>query len=253
MRRSRLFEAKKKIRRSKKKAKHHPDVMKMNSARNYKTILFSIGFYEKVISSGHDRYKHLDYPSITTTMSNEWDRKIKVKSIKQLEIIIYKIIELDKEYPDNVLSPNRDPKGNRILDFYRNKNEEIYMDNNDKNIINEYDRFSIIDARREFRSNYGIDITKEFYDFELEDIRDIQYHGKHKGYKMFTYIDNDNNKLKAVCNTLDLDASENHIGGKKDVDLLVEYLEELIDLVIADIKQSGGIYHSAFLDKEIKV
>ncbi len=104
--------------------KHHSLVLKMNSAENYKTILKAIGLYEKKISSGHSRLKHGDYPSITTTLSNDWSPGIKESTIKQLEKLIYDIIELDKKYPDNIKNSDyRNNKGKKLLDFYRDKQD----------------------------------------------------------------------------------------------------------------------------------
>ncbi len=129
------------------------------------------------------------------------------------------------------------------------------MENINLESINEFERKPIeSDIKQEFKKKYGLDITKYFNKGHLDWGKDFKYHGKYKGrYEIFTYFCTYNDKLTALCPVLDLDASENHIGGRKDVDLLVEHLKELIDLVIADIKQSGGVYHSAFSGEYIRV
>ncbi len=128
------------------------------------------------------------------------------------------------------------------------------MNNTNLDVINEFDNPSLADVKKEFKDKYGMDATKEFFVEELEDIRDIQYHGKHKGYKMFTYID-ENNELLGRCPVLGVSIGDSLLGNKKDVDLMVKEIKYVIELVISTMRkgESKGVYFSPFLDKNIRV
>lgn len=114
----------------------------------------------------------------------------------------------------------------------------------------------IADIKKEFYEkydgNYGSDVTKELKILYYgEFTKDIKYHGKHRGYNMFTYVD-ENNVLMAVCPVLRLDMSENDIG-KRDIDLLIEELRDLIDWWVSYLKKDSNKYYSSFLGKYIRV
>ncbi len=132
---------------------------------------------------------------------------------------------------------------------------EAYM-NKDKKVVNEFDNPSpsMSDFKKEFKDNYNMDATKEFYVEELEDIRDIQYHGKHKGYKMFTYFDDERNELRGRCPVLGISIGENFIG-KKGIDPMVKEIKDVIDWFTSGIREgeSKGVYYSPFLKKNIRV
>ncbi len=126
--------------------------------------------------------------------------------------------------------------------------------NKDKKVINEFDRVSKSDIKKDFKDKYNMDITKYFNDeyFKLGD--DFRYHGKHKGkYEMFTYYDNSNNRIMGRCPVFGINVSDADIGGKKDVDLLVDELKDVIDWFISGVKEGSNVYFSPFLKKRIKI
>jgi len=106
----------------------------------------------------------------------------------------------------------------------------------------------------EYGGEYGSDVTEELKILYYgEFTKDIKYHGRHKGFNMFTYVD-ENNLLMAMCPVLRLDLSENDTGKKNDIDLLIGELKYVIDDKVSFIKnESGGKYSSSFLGKYIRV
>lgn len=109
--------------------------------------------------------------------------------------------------------------------------------------------------KKEFRDKYGIDITKELYDEELNVATDIKYHGKHRGkYNMITYIDTSDNILIGVNNLLDITIPDSCIGYKKDEGLMVEELKDVIDWFIRIIKEhNNGKHWNTMLQQTIRV
>ncbi len=209
--------------------------------REYIKRLKAVGFiiYDDRGKGGHRRAEHENYPHLNTTISKQDGEDMVKKMISEWKYFKSEILRLDKE--NNI---ERSKKAKKYL-------REAYMNNTNLDVVNEFDNPSMADVKKEFKDKYGMDATKEFYVEELEDIRDIQYHGKHKGYKIFTYI-NEDNEIVGRCPVLGVDVGENFIE-KKGIDPVVKEVKYVMDWFISSIRENGGVYQSPFLDKKIKV
>ncbi len=196
--------------------------------------------YEEIIGNNHRMLHHKHHPNLYIIVSGNDDDDISFKQIEEFNNFTKYIIEEDKK--KNI---TRDKEAKEIL-----ANE---CTDEDEDHIDEFDDTSISDIKKEFYDKYGMDITEEFYAEELKTAEDIKYHGKYKGYKMFTYINTYNDTLLAVNHILGLTIPESCIGHKKDVDLIVEELKYLIDDTVYSIREKGTGYWSPFLKKDIKV
>lgn len=227
------------------KPKTIDNVVKFNSSDAFMNILKSIGFeIPKNRGKGkHTFVKHRDYPKLYTTVSGNFDDNVRRKQMKELKKFIKDINKLDAENPENKKSIYRSSRGRKILDL-----KEGFMNrkNNELDTINEFVNDRSVKGKLLAEE---VKWVKELYHPE-----DFQYHGKYRNkWNMFTHID-EKNILMAWCPVLGLDISENNIGKKKDIDLLIEALEDLIDEFIYFIKKgSGGLYFCPFLGKDIRV
>lgn len=188
-------------------------------------------------------FLHKDYKNMRIYVYGNEDqddnRDVKVCRVISLHRTMEKIYRLDKERSEE---ENED----RIAYFEKSIEEaEYYTDD-------EIDSITNSETVKEFKEKYGMDVTKELYIEELDGVKDIRYHGIHKGYKMFTYV-NEFIDLVARCPVLDICIPNYNYKDENDIRIMIEELKDVIDWYTDDIKEDGAGYWSPFLEKNIEI